>query len=178
MKWVRLFLILVGACAVVQAQDIGQAFPGFVLNDLQGRPHSWSEFHGKVVVVNLWMTTCPPCKKEMPMLQDLQKKFANRGVVVVGISADDKASTAASFARKLRISYPLLLDPALMTDESEQKKFGLLGLPTTFIVDTQGIVRKKVIGFTYKDDIETGLNQILSGSARGLLDSVPAVKGM
>ena len=95
------------------------------------------------------------------MLQQLQNKYASRGVVVLGISTDEKASTAARFARQLKITYPLLLDSILMTSESEQKKFGFLGLPTTFIVDRNGIVRKKVIGFTYQEDLENALNQVL-----------------
>jgi hypothetical protein len=93
--------------------------------------------------------------------KQLQKKYASRGVVVVGISTDEKASIAAKFARQLKITYPLLIDSILMTSESEQKKFGFLGLPTTFIVDRNGIVRKKVIGFTYQEDLESALNVIL-----------------
>jgi len=111
--------------------------------------------------VNLWMSTCPPCVKEMPMLQQLQKKYANRGVVVVGISADEKAGTAEKFAKKLGVRYTLLIDPNLMTSESEQKKFGFVGLPTTFIVDCTGVIRKKIVGFTSSEDIEKSLPGLL-----------------
>lgn len=153
--------ILLLACAVVSASEVGDRFPDFTLKNLSGREVSWQSFQGKIVIVNLWMTTCPPCRKEMPMLQQLQNKYASRGVVVLGISADEKASTASRFARQLKITYPLLLDSILMTSESEQKKFGFLGLPTTFIVDRNGIIRKKVIGFIYQDDLENALNQVL-----------------
>jgi peroxiredoxin len=152
---------LILACTVTNASEVEERFPDFTLKNLSGREVPWKTFQGKVVIVNLWMTTCPPCRKEMPMLQQLQNKYASRGVVVVGISADEKASTAAKFARQLKITYPLLLDSILMTSESEQKKFGFLGLPTTFIVDRNGIVRKKVIGFTYQEDLESALNDIL-----------------
>ena len=152
---------LILACALAGASEVEERFPDFVLKNLSGREVPWKTFQGKIVVVNLWMTTCPPCRKEMPMLQQLQYKYASRGVVVVGISADEKASTAAKFARQLKITYPLLLDSMLMTSESEQKKFGFLGLPTTFIVDRNGVVRKKVIGFTYQEDLESALNDLL-----------------
>jgi peroxiredoxin len=152
---------LILACAVSTASEVGDRFPDFTLKNLSGREVSWKSFQGQVVILNLWMTTCPPCRKEMPMLQQLQNKYASRGVVVLGISTDEKASTAARFARQLKITYPLLLDPILMTSESEQKKFGFLGLPTTFIVDRNGIVRKKVIGFTYQDDLESAVRQVL-----------------
>ena len=97
----------------------------------------------------------------MPMLQQLQNKYASRGVVVIGISTDEKAGTAAKFAGRLKITYPLLLDSILMTSESEQKKFGFLGLPTTFIIDRNGIIRKKMIGFTYQQDLERALKELL-----------------
>src|SRR5262245_54418752 len=113
------------ACAIVSASEVGDRFPDFTLKNLSGREVAWKTFHGQVVIVNLWMTNCPPCRKEMPMLQELQRKYASRGVVVVGISADENANTAAKFARQLKITYPLLLDSILMTSESEQKKFGL-----------------------------------------------------
>src|SRR4051812_8409187 len=93
---------LILACSCLYASEVGDRLTDFTLRNLEGHEVSWHEFQGKIVVLNLWMTTCPPCKKEMPMLQQLQNKYASRGVVVVGISADDKASTAASFARKLK----------------------------------------------------------------------------
>src|SRR5690349_16631471 len=154
-------LALILTCAIVNASEVGDRFPDFTLKNLSGHEVSSREFGGKVVIVNLWMTTCPPCRKEMPMLQELQNKYASRGVVVVGISADDNAGTASRFARRLKIKYQLLLDPILMTSESEQLKFGLLGLPTTFIVDRSGNIRKKVIGFTYQDDLENALKELV-----------------
>jgi len=162
MKLLVCVMAVVLTCGfAVQAAAI-EPFPDFTLKDLHGRAVSLSQFRGKVVILNLWMTTCPPCKKEMPMLQQIQKKYANREVVVIGISADEKAGTAASFARKLGVTYPLLIHPALMTSESEQQKFGMLGLPTTYILDKTGSVRKKVIGFLYKEDIEQALEEVLS----------------
>src|SRR5262245_39096906 len=149
------------ACVSSNASEVGDRFPDFKLKDLMGRVVSSEQFQGKIMVVNLWMTTCPPCKKEMPILQRLQDKYATRGVIVVGISADDSMKTAEKFARKLDIKYALLIDPQLYTEESEQKKFGFLGLPTTFVVDRSGIIRKKVIGFTYQDEIEPELRELL-----------------
>ena len=152
---------LVLACVSLNASEVGDRFPDFKLNDLKGRLVSWEQFQGKIIVVNLWMTTCPPCKKEMPMLQRLQDKYAARGIVFIGISADNSAKIADQFARRLGIKYTLLIDPLLYTEEFEQKKFGFLGLPTTFIVDRSGIIRKKMIGFTYEDEIEPELRELL-----------------
>src|SRR5207248_2328977 len=101
------------------------------------------------------------CKKEMPMLEEVQKKYAARGVVVVGISADANAGIAAKFARKLKVNYRLLIDPTLMTSDAEATKFGFVGLPTTFVVDRNGVIRGKVIGFTYITDLDGKLDDVL-----------------
>src|SRR5215471_17826240 len=100
----RIVSIVVGivlACVSLNASEVGDRFPDFQLKDLKGHMVSWKQFQGKIVVVNLWMTTCPPCKKEMPMLQGLQDKYAGRGVIFVGISTDASSKTADKFARKI-----------------------------------------------------------------------------
>src|SRR5689334_5427321 len=95
---VSIALALMLSCSVVGASEVGDRFPDFTLKDLHNQPVRWGAFQGRSVIVNLWMTTCPPCVKEMPMLQELQNHYASRGVVVIGISADEKPRTAAKFA--------------------------------------------------------------------------------
>jgi peroxiredoxin len=145
----------------VEARQVPERFPDFTLKDLRGKQVSSAEFSGKVLLVNFWVTTCPPCKKEMPMLQSLHRKYAAHGLVVIGVSLDEKPGTAAAFARSLRITYPLLIHPTLMTDEAQQQHYGILGLPTTYIVDRAGVVRKKVVGFAYREDLEKSIQELI-----------------
>ena len=144
------------------ASEVGERFPDFTLKDLGGRNVSFSRFRGKVLLLDFWMTTCPPCKEEMPIFQELQRKYGDRGLVVVGISLDEKPKTASAFARKLGIRYTLLIHPTLMTSESEQQRFGIVGLPTTFLIDRHGIIRHKVVGFQYKEQFEKHLEILLA----------------
>jgi len=148
------------ACVYLNASDVGERFPDFKLKDLKGRLTSLEDFQGKTLIVNLWMTTCSPCKKEMPMLQRLQDKYADRGLVVVGISADNYPQTVQRFAQQLGINYTLLLNPQLYTQETE-KKFGFNSFPTTFVVDGSGIIRKKIVGYNGGDDLERAVLQLL-----------------
>ena len=148
------------ACVYLNASDVGGRFPDFTLKDTKGRPTSLQDFQGKILVVNLWMTTCPPCRKEMPMLQRIHEKYADRGVVVLGISADNSAKIVERFAQQFGITYTLLLNPQLYTEESE-RKLGFNAFPTTFVVDGSGIVRKKIVGFNADNDVERAVLELL-----------------
>jgi peroxiredoxin len=158
--------LMVAWSTAISATEVGQPFPDFTLKDLNGRNVSLSQFRGKVVVLNFWMTTCPPCREEMPAFQKLQTKFGTQGVVVVGVSVDDNPRIAGSFARKLGVKYTLLIHPTLMFSESEQKRFAFVGLPTTYLIDREGIIRKKVIGFEYPEEFEQSVRDFLSNETR------------
>ena len=95
------------------------------------------------------------------MLQQLHRDYERQGVMVMGISLDDKPNTASKFAGSLRITYPLLIHPTLITAEVEQQHFGIVGLPTTFLIDRAGIIRKKVIGFATRTELEASLRELL-----------------
>jgi peroxiredoxin len=93
----------------------------------------------------------------MPGFEELQKKYRDRGLVVVGIALDSDAGEVAKFARELGVTYRLLLSQS----EVEKSWGGILGIPTTFLVDRDGVVRKRVIGFEYKEEFEKALQELL-----------------
>jgi peroxiredoxin len=129
--------------------------PAFVFRDLSGKEVSSERFRGKVLLVDVWATWCQPCKQEMPWFQELYEEYGQQGLDVVGISIDVTAQAAARFAEQYGIRYTLLHHPAVM------QEWGLLGLPTTFIVDREGGIRTKVIGFEYKEAFEEAVKQLL-----------------
>ena len=129
--------------------------PAFTFPDLAGRPVSSEQFKGKILVVDVWATWCPPCKTEMPWFQEFSDEYKEQGVEVIGISIDPNPADAARFAKEMGITYTLLHHPAIM------QEWGLLGLPTTFIVDREGLIRRKVIGFEYKEAFEAALKELL-----------------
>ncbi len=96
-----------------------------------------------------------PCKVEMPGYQDLQNRYGDRGLVAIGIALDTNRASVVRFAREHRIRY------TLSSPEIQEKFGGILGLPTTILVDRQGLIRKKVVGFEYKEAFETAVLEIL-----------------
>ena len=146
------------------------------LDDLAGEPQSIAQYSGRVVVLNFWATWCESCRTEMPMLSDLQERYFDRGVIVVGASADD-ASTRQRiqpFLDGQGISIPVWVG-ATVTDT---ERFGLgTALPATAIIDQDGRIAFRMVGALRRKQVVRRLNYLLGGK-RGaepahFLDSFP-----
>jgi cytochrome c biogenesis protein CcmG, thiol:disulfide interchange protein DsbE len=114
----------------------GQAAPVFSLRDDRGAPVSLDAYRGKVVLMNLWASWCPPCRAEMPDLQRLANAYAGSGFAVVGVNEGESSERARAFADSLQIRFPIWVDAG----QRYGRTYGALGLPTTVIVDRQGTV--------------------------------------
>lgn len=114
----------------------GQMAASFPVPSLSGSTSGLDAYRGKIVVMNLWASWCPPCRAEMPDLQRLYQAYALHNLVVLGVDQGESAQRVAPFAHSLGIHYPILLD--------EQQQYGrvyaALGLPTTIVVNQRGIV--------------------------------------
>ena len=117
---------------------VGRTAPVFSLRDDRGNPVSLAQYRGKVVVMNLWASWCPPCRAEMPDLQTVAREYAKDGVVVVGVNQGESAERAAAFARSLQIAFPIWIDDA----QQYGRTYAALGLPTTIIIDRRGVVER------------------------------------
>ncbi|WP_455197931.1 peroxiredoxin family protein, partial [Kaarinaea lacus] len=106
--------------------------PDFNLNDIDGDAHHLSEYRGQVVIVNFWATWCPPCRFELPSMERLWQKTHDKGVVMLAINLGEDEDTIFTFTSDYPVSFPLLLD----RDSSVTRKFSVLGIPTSFIIDT------------------------------------------
>jgi len=121
----------------------GVEAPDFTFPDLNGREVSLSGHRGKVVLVNIWATWCPPCRQEMPSMQRLYEKFKGGNFEILAIGIDSEGSEAvAPFMRKMNLTFPALLDPG----ETIRSLYGITGVPESFIIDKKGIVVEKIIG--------------------------------
>jgi len=113
----------------------GQTAPVFDMHDDSGAPASLAAYRGRIVVMNLWASWCPPCREEMPDLQRLAQAYPAR-VVVVGVNQGESAERARAFAHSLGIRFPIWIDDR----QQYGRVYGALGLPTTVIVDRNGVV--------------------------------------
>jgi peroxiredoxin len=108
--------------------------PDFTGHTADARQLSLSDLRGKVVLLNFWASWCRECRPEMPVLQGLHRELAARGLVIVGINAREDTRAVARYAEELGLSFPLVLDPAGKINTL----YGVIGLPTTFVVARDG----------------------------------------
>lgn len=126
-----------GSSANGPAALVGQTAPSFPVVDLAGKPGALADYRGKIVVLNLWASWCPPCRAEMPDLERLSRVYAKRGVMVLGVDQGEAGTRARDFATSLGITYPVLVDDA----QQYGRVYAALGLPTTIVIDANGVVR-------------------------------------
>jgi peroxiredoxin len=117
--------------------------PNFMLPTLEGTPLRLNSFRGKVVFLNFWATWCPPCRHEMPVMETLYREFKDSGFEVVAISIDTKGKeSVASFAKKLKLTFPILLDREMAV----MRQYEVRGLPATFLIDREGRIAQVAVG--------------------------------
>lgn len=133
----------------------GQVAPDFVLQEYAtGRLVKLSDYRGKTVVLNFWATWCPPCIAEMPALQELQAAHEAKGdLVVIAVDVQEPPSVTGEFAAQRGLTMPILSDRS----GSVAKYYGLPGLPGTFFIDREGVVRSKVLGPVMGGPLSEGL---------------------
>lgn len=122
--------------------NVGDVAPDFSLIDRRGKTWTLSELHGQVVLINFWATWCPPCLKELPSMQNLHAKIAKDKFKMLAVLNKDKPTRADFIANQKSLTFTILDDEQNVVGA----KYLLTGLPETFIVDKQGIIREKVIG--------------------------------
>lgn len=149
------------AQAAIPAPQAGHPAPGLNLPALRGGRLSLRSLRGKVVVLNFWATWCPPCKSEMPLLQHWYSGVKGKGVVVLGVDQQEGRKDVASFARQVHVTYPIALD----TDGVASAQFDVAGLPTTLVIDRQGIVRSFKPGILDASYLDSQLRIVVEGRA-------------
>jgi peroxiredoxin len=134
--------------ARAEAPKVGQRAADFELRDLEGKSVRLSTLRGKAVLVDFWASWCEPCKKEIPALAQLARKLATQNIVIIAINVDAKRETAESFLKDHNVALNVLLDP-------KQTVIGLYEppkMPTSFVLDRQGVVRFANFGFEPGDE--------------------------
>jgi len=139
--------------------------PDFELASLDGKRVRLSDYRGKAVLLNFWATWCSPCKVEMPWFVDLQKKYGNDGLVILGVAMDDsEAPKIAQFTSELGVNYPVLLG----TDKVSEQYGNVQFLPTTFYIDREGRIVGKDTGLLGRGEIEENIQKALASRVAGV----------
>ena len=143
---IRRFAVLAAATLVLGCvpPDAGPPRAGDPLPELQVRTLAGEEvrldqLRGEGVLLNLWATWCPPCRAEMPYFQELSEDFGDRGLRVVGLSVDNAGARdlVEGFLQEAGVEYEILLDPGM----GSMDRLGVLGLPASFLIDPDGVIR-------------------------------------
>lgn len=112
------------------------------LKTLDGQVIRLKDHRGKVIIVDFWATWCVPCRKSIPDFNRLKREFGD-DLLIVGISKDDSPQDVREFEREIPIDYPV----AMSNRRVEEAFGGILGLPTAFLINREGVVVKKVLGY-------------------------------
>ena len=125
------------------AIESGIPAPDFTFPGLDGKMVSLSDYKGKVVLVNIWATWCPPCVDEMPSMEKLYRKFKGENFEILAVSIDEPGPKAvAPFMEKTRLTFPALID----SKGAIKPVYRISGIPESFIIDKHGILIKKIVG--------------------------------
>ena len=123
--------------------EVGRPAPDFTLVGLDGKMVSLSDYRGKVILVNIWATWCPPCVAEMPSMEKLYQHLKGDAFVILAVSLDEQGvSVVAPFMKKYNLTFPALIDTYGITKIA----YKTTGVPESFIINKQGILAKKIVG--------------------------------
>ena len=166
---VAIIFSLVGGCHTqegaegdksLEIADTGQEAPDMPIPGIEGGVVRFDSFKGKVIVLNFWATWCPPCRKEMPLLESTYKRYKDKGLVILGINYNEDRERVLKFTQEMGVTFPIILDKEL----NLTRKYGVLALPATFFIDKKGIIRAQYKGEIVEEIIATKVEPLLSES--------------
>jgi len=154
--------VLLAACGggdgvSLQGVNQGNQALDFTLENLAGEQVSLSDYEGKVVLINFWATWCPPCRAEIPDLEAAYLEHSDEGFVVLGVSVQDPSQAIVDFMDQVDMSYPILLDENGLI----MKDYRAPGLPMSLIVDRQGVIQVRHLGFLSAGQLADYLSTVL-----------------
>jgi len=142
----------------VTPNEVNYAAPELSLENVNGETESLEDYRDKVVLVNNWATWCPPCKAEIPTLEEYYKSHSEEGFVIIGVEAGDPQAEVLGFVKGAGITYPIWID----LENASLKAFGSSGLPNSFVIDRKGTVRLAWVGEINRATLEKYVTPIIA----------------
>jgi peroxiredoxin len=139
-KVMRRFLVVLLLCgnALIPAwSESTDPAPNFTLVDGDGNSVSLADLKGQVVMINFWASWCGPCREEMPLLEQIHRRYEPLGFTLLGVNVEENSSDAVNWLKDRPVSFPILFDP----DNGVSKLYDVVAMPSTVIVDREGNVR-------------------------------------
>ena len=136
----------------------GQLAPDFTLTDLNGNRTSLSDFRGKRVFINFWATWCPPCREEMPAIELFHQEYKDRDVVVIGVDLYEPEEEVRRFVQDGGYSWTFVIDKTGQV----ARDYRVIGIPTSFFLDREGVIRAVTTGPMTKKDMEANLAKAIN----------------
>jgi peroxiredoxin len=146
------------ARAPLQPANARKSAPDFALKDSSGKTESLKDYRGKVVLLDFWATWCHGCKEEIPWFSEFERKYAAKGLAVIGVSLDEDGwKVLKPFLETAKVPYRMLLG-----DDPTAKKYGIDSMPDAFLIDRHGRIAATYVGLVDKDNVETNIRTMLS----------------
>lgn len=157
-----LLVLIVVTCSgaepdAVEGVSVGSRARDFSLESLDGEVVSLSDLRGSVVLVNFWATWCPPCQAEIPDFEEAYRERAGDGFVVLGVNVEEPADQVLPFVTDTGITYPVVLD----RDGRVRREYRALGLPTSLLVDQDGVIRVRQEGILSASELAWHLADLM-----------------
>ncbi|HBA89772.1 MAG TPA: hypothetical protein DCZ75_17820 [Geobacter sp.] len=154
---VFLCALLVSGCKKEESWKTGSKAPEISVLDLNEKTVKLSDFKGEVVVLRFWATGCKACVAGMPVLDQLSKGYRDQGVTVLAVNMGGSKPLVEAFAKGLKLSYPVFLDPALIAST----KYAVRAAPTTYFIDRKGVARSFVVGEITKEAFDKTVRELM-----------------